>query len=164
MSGTETKNSGSTGATEVVWTVTAATGEGTIKASDRVAIDVDAADGKSGAQLTGELVEKWIHSKHEVISKKNMTTVVHKFPIKIAEEFTIPTDLIPNVVHIGLQQGKPYMWVELETNYLERNHKTTYKVFMTGEEIPEDWGEHCGSFQLEMKDGFIFVGHLYEKE
>lgn len=87
---------------------------------------------------------------------------VWKFPINVTDTFSFPLPAGHRVVHVGLQGGRPHMWVEVDTD--QPDVERSFYVVGTGNPIPEDSGDfkvkYRGTFQL-LGGGLVF--HLYEE-
>lgn len=77
--------------------------------------------------------------------------VVHKFPLEIGKVSYI-LGRLSEVCHVGLQEGKPYVWAMVDPAW---NEKTSVVVVGTGHDIPFGW-VFAGSFQMPP-----FVWHLF---
>jgi hypothetical protein len=76
----------------------------------------------------------------------------HKFPITQHNILYFP--LLARVLFAGVQDDKPYMWVELDPE--NSNAEREFRIYGTGHTIPDE-GFWCASFQHG-----AYVWHLYE--
>jgi hypothetical protein len=71
---------------------------------------------------------------------------VWKFPVPIQDTFVLnlPTDA--EILHIGLQDGKPILWALIDpaAKFTARE----FSVFGTGNPIPANPGKHVGTIQM----------------
>jgi hypothetical protein len=79
---------------------------------------------------------------------------VWKYPVMVADEFTVTMPETHTVVHVALQGAQAQMWVEVDTD--SETWPTTFHVEGTGHPIKSD-SIHVGSW-IEGP----FVWHLYE--
>ena len=84
-----------------------------------------------------------------------------KFQIKTYGETTIEVSGIGKILHVGVQRGNPFVWVEVNEYILQKETKRI-RVFHTGEDIPEELHnktKYIGTFLL---DEGCYVGHAYQ--
>lgn len=83
------------------------------------------------------------------------TVYKYSIPLQDGFEYTWPEDA--EVIHVGIQNDYPYMWVLL-TPDSEETMKRTFIVKGTGFPIPDDsW--HVGSFLMSQAN---LVFHVFE--
>lgn len=80
--------------------------------------------------------------------------VVYKYPLGMGPN-TVALPKNAKIVHIGMQEGFPMMWVEHPHEW-ESYEKRFFEIFGTGNPIPED-AEHISTFFDPP-----FVWHVYE--
>lgn len=86
---------------------------------------------------------------------------VFKYPIDVANTFTMLLPLGAQILHVDAQNNLPCLWalvdpVNDDPANLERR---TFHIVGTGHEVPEGVA-HVGTFLLYGGD---FVGHLFEE-
>lgn len=79
--------------------------------------------------------------------------VIWKYAIPLGSEMTLA--LPGRIIHVGIQDGWPMLWVELLRG--EAGRDRTFRVFGTGHDIPAGW-EHRGTVM-----DAPFVWHVYER-
>ena len=79
---------------------------------------------------------------------------VYKYRVDGATEIRVPVG--SKVIHVGMQNGAPYIWVEVSTNPHLDIEGRYFEIAGTGWEIEDD-AVHIGS----VIDG-AFVWHIYE--
>lgn len=82
---------------------------------------------------------------------------IYKYEIPAMHSFTLKIHRYFAVYHIGVQDGKPYMWALVDTN--EPIIEEEFILVGTGFEVPDNV-YRCGTFILESDD---FVGHVFRK-
>ena len=88
-----------------------------------------------------------------------MARTVWKFPIEatLYQEVRVGTD--PRIVHVGMQDDEPHMWVEHEAPQGLAESTLGVGLRGTGDAVP-DGGRHAGVF---MTDGVLpLVFHVYD--
>lgn len=88
-----------------------------------------------------------------------MKKVVYKYEIKIASKFYVELPGEYEIIHIGMQDGKAFMWVVVDKD--ETDYATCeFFIYGTGHVIDQDYAlMHVGTFfQAE------FVWHVFESE
>lgn len=79
---------------------------------------------------------------------------VHKFPVPITDSFTLDIPKSHKVVHLGLQDGEPFMWIEVDTDTDARGF--VFHVEGTGHRVAPHT-DYVGSLIMPP-----FVWHVYE--
>jgi len=70
-----------------------------------------------------------------------ITRTIYKYPLQIITELELCD---PLVVHVGMQDGEPFVWIQ-HANIGFANTKLTLRVIGTGHQIP-DGTTHVGTF------------------
>lgn len=81
-----------------------------------------------------------------------------KYPISGEPEQTIQCREVARVIHVGVQDNKPFVWVEEEMYSGLFTQKKIYLYPTGGPAMIDDTVRYCGTFQLPSG----FVGHVYE--
>jgi len=87
---------------------------------------------------------------------------IHKFEIPRASRFSIDMDPLGRVLSVQMQNGRPHMWVLLNSEMKKR--KRHFYMFGTGDEVPNLELKFLATIQM---DEATFVGrnlvmHLFE--
>ena len=83
---------------------------------------------------------------------------VLKYSISMEPEQVIQCRKPSRIVHVGVQDNKPFVWVEEEMSLDNIYPKAIYIVPTGGTPFIDDSMRYCGTFQLPSG----FVGHVYE--
>ena len=78
---------------------------------------------------------------------------VFKYELSFSDPVSIPE--FSQVVHAGMQNGKPFLWAEVHDGDTSVNSRVSYVICATGQALPE-LATHVKTFF----DG-DFVWHLY---
>jgi len=80
---------------------------------------------------------------------------IWKFEFVITDEQTVSMPIGAKILHVQVQDHMPYIWAlcNPKASYESR----TFRVYGTGNPVPEDSGKHIGTFQ----DG-RYIWHLFE--
>ena len=81
---------------------------------------------------------------------------IYKYELIVEETFKIRTPRCFRPVHIGEQNGKIYVWAEVNTDYEKEKLERTFHCVGTGSTITG--GEHLGSV---VESNAPFVWHFY---
>lgn len=84
-----------------------------------------------------------------------------KFELKLHGEQVIEIEGIGTILHVNVQNGKPFVWIDVN-EYLFKKEEKRIRIFHTGEEIPNELlhkTKYIGTFFLD--DG-CYVGHVYQ--
>lgn len=89
--------------------------------------------------------------------------IIYKYPVPpMVGSFThaLPPGHF-SVVHVGLQDGSPYMWIRLDDS--KPTKPVPFRVFGTGEPVPEYYVWACvGTFVIDAAAfESRFVGHVH---
>ena len=82
---------------------------------------------------------------------------IYKYQVFENLPFELDLPAGSRVVHVGLQQDNPQMWVEGDNEQPQEKH--TFMIFGTGWDIPPQW-QYISTY---LSPGQNFVWHLYEK-
>lgn len=85
---------------------------------------------------------------------------VHKYPLVIDGKATIESPFGARLVHIDVQDNKPFIW--LEVNEDNRPSKRYFHSVPTGALIPDNTGKCHGTYQWDQY-GKTMVCHVYEE-
>ncbi len=82
---------------------------------------------------------------------------VYKYPIRIADVFSLELPRGAQLLDVQTQRGEPHLWALVDADaVLERRW---FRLAGTGHDIPEAVKSHAGSFQLQ---GGSLVFHVFE--
>lgn len=93
-----------------------------------------------------------------------MPQTIHKYPVPITSEPSIPMPRGAQILHVGVQRGRLHIWATViveDKAILALPPMVTrrFRLFGTGEIMPPDPGKYLGTGILH--DGDLVV-HLYE--
>lgn len=78
-----------------------------------------------------------------------------KYELPLTDEFTIPMPSSCKVLSVGVQNGIPVIWAQVN-DWAETKPKK-FRLIGTGHQISGELGRFIGTFQVD-----AFVGHLFE--
>lgn len=81
-----------------------------------------------------------------------MADVIWKFPLELTGRQRIPVPWTARVLTVQLQNGKPCVWLQLNTRHAVVDGIEIYHVG-TGHEVPETARSYVGTYQI---DGFVW--------
>lgn len=81
---------------------------------------------------------------------------IYKYPLSITETQTISLPESHKVLEINVQNGKPYLWVLVDTKTNAKLQKI--QMYGTGEPVAEDIGLYLGTAHL---NGGALVVHVF---
>ena len=86
---------------------------------------------------------------------------IWKYEFPVVGEFTLQLPHEAKIIYVGVQYGKPHMWVLVDPT--EELTEYQFIVKGTGRPILTDMClSHIGTFQLDDIDGGILVLHVFE--
>lgn len=83
-----------------------------------------------------------------------MTRRIHKYVIPVIANFQLQLPRTIDILHLGIQDGQPCLWVEVDPN--APTNPVAFLTVGTGANIPVGAGRHVGTYQLD-----YFVWHVY---
>lgn len=85
-----------------------------------------------------------------------MSRQILKYPLELtARAQPVPMPAGARVVHVQEQHGLPTMWAEVDPRNV--TEQRNFRVFATGEDIPEAWHNYIGTVHISWT-----VWHIYE--
>lgn len=84
---------------------------------------------------------------------------VYKYAIPMADSFSLHMPKSAEIIHVAVQDNKPYMWARVNPN--NEPELRVFRLAGTGHTLAANVTKHLGSFMLH-DESLVF--HLFEKE